>query len=163
MKRLYAMSHVVARAIDTNLMSGLLTELIWRFIHAHGQDDEARTADDLIAPYDLLADKLFANKYLRSLDDDQRRFLHKHILSVGLEMSGHEERDRCDLVVMFCLDKPTLGDAFLMITLEYGLRENSIALFDCRVGVFGGNKATMASDELEAELTMISLKYGSAS
>jgi len=163
MKRLYAMSHVVARAIDTNLMSGLLTELIWRFIHAHGQDDEARTADDLIAPYDLLADKLFANKYLRSLDDDQRGFLHKHILSVGLGMSGHEERDRCDLVVKFCLDKPTLGDAFLMITLEYGLHEHSIALFDYRVGVFGGREATMASDELEAELTMFSLKYGSAS
>ena len=163
MKRLYAMSEVVARAIDANLMSGLLTEQIWRFINAHGQDDEARTADELSAPYDLLADKQFANKYLRSLDDDQRRFLHKHILSVGLEMSDYEEGDRCDLVVKFCLDKYMLDDAFLMITLEYGLHEHSIALFDYRGGVFGGSESTMASDEFEAELTMFSLRYGSAS
>ena len=161
MKRLYDMSEVVARAIDTNLMSGLLTEQIWRFINAHAEDDETKTPDDLIAPYDFLADKVFVNKYLQSLYDDQKEFLDKHILSVELEMSGYEERDRCDLIVKFCLDKPTLSDAFLMITLEYGLHEHSIALFDCRGGLFGGRQATMASDEFEAELTMFALKYGS--
>ena len=161
MKRLYDMSEVVARAIDTNLMSGLLTEQIWRFINAHAEDDDTKTPDDLIAPYDFLADKVFVNKYLQSLYDDQKEFLDKHILSVELEMSGYEERDRCDLIVKFCLDKPTLSDAFLMITLEYGLHAHSIALFDCRAGLFGGRQATMASDEFEAELTMFALKYGS--
>ena len=90
MKRLYAMSEVVARAIHTNLMSGLLTEQIWRFINAHAEDDETKTPDDLIAPYDFLADKVFLNKYLQSLYDDQKEFLDKHIVSVELEMSGYE-------------------------------------------------------------------------
>ena len=86
MKRLYDMSQAVAKAIHINLMSGLLTEQIWRFINAHAEDDETKTPDDLIAPYDFLADNIFANKYLQSLYDDQKEFLDKHIISVELEM-----------------------------------------------------------------------------
>jgi len=163
MKRLYAMSEAVARAIDTNLMSSCLSEQLRRFIAAHGNDDEARRGDDLIAPYDFLADKQFATTYRQSLNEDQSKFLNKHILSVRLEMSGYEERDRCDLIVKFCLDKYMLDDAFLTITLEYGLHENSINWFDYRAGLFGGREATMASDAFEEELTMFALQHGSVS
>lgn len=163
MKRLYAMSEAVARAIDTNLMSGCLSEQIQRFITAHGDNDEAKSNHALIAPYDFLADRVFFKTYRQSLNEDQSKFLNKHILSVRMEMSGYEERDRCDLIVKFCLDKYMLDDAFLMITLEYGLHEHSINWFDYRAGLFGGREATMASEEFEEELTMFALKHGSVS
>lgn len=161
MKRLYDMSQAVARAIDTNLISDCLTDQLHRFITAQGHDDESKIDDDMIAPYDFLADKIFAKKYLQSLTDDQKKFLHKHVLSVELEMSGYEERDRCDMTVKFCLDKYQLDDAFLMITLEYGLYGDTVTWFDYRGGMFGGSQATMTSDLFEQELSMFAVKYGS--